>query len=148
MYVAPFSVTDSWIGKALKGTGGTRRTGEWSSWGRNHSSLQEANGSTLILLWNWGSQWIWTHFTVKWGRYGGGPQDTLGRVSVDLGDWGGGWMSFGGTWASVVIPALPLITSDPWTGIFPLCFSFLIGRMETVHLPRWPAMKTVWSQER
>lgn len=43
-------------------------------------------------------------------------------------------MNFGGTRALVMIPALLLIMSDLWQGIFPLCL-FLIYKIQTIHLP-------------
>lgn len=55
-------------------------------------------------------------------------------------------MSFGGTRALVMIPALPLIMSD-LCKTFSLSACFLICKMETIHLPRGIAMRTASSQE-
>lgn len=60
---------------------------------------------------------------------------------------GGGRMNLGGTRALVMIPALLLIMSGLWQGIFPLCLFLLIYKMQTIHFPRAVATRTASSQE-
>lgn len=103
---------------------------KWSIWHRNQSSLQGTNG-----LWSFYCKAYWAQKGKALCRI---PGHDLGAFPLIWETWGGWWtLSFGGTWALVMIPAPPLIMCDLWQGIFPLSFSFLIYNMETATPAPW-----------
>lgn len=138
--MAFFPATDSWSVEPLRGTDRTRWTAKWSSHVENSSSP--------------GKPGVCDHFTIKLSgqrreRHGEGPQGTIWEhFHLTWGTW------VGGEWALEVLrlwlwPQLYSYNeSELWQVIFPLSFSFLTYRMETVPLPQGVAMRIAWNQAR